>query len=161
MGQSPPINHGWPRMTEAELSVFSPEEQAVLRQAENDIIVPSKLQLEDLNTNCDIKPQYAKTYRVLRRDKRKTLEKMRAQLNAVQSSESDAFLLATMRIYDQVISHKLELMAAFFRRRWDDDIESWAGKEGSGLDRSGCILVVLGFLTFSSALAVTLLALAG
>jgi len=139
-------------MSEAELAAFSPEEQGFLRRAERDIIVPSKNQLEELNAGCQSKPQYAKTYRVLRRDKRTTLDSMNQE-------ETSPLHQAMMRMYDRVISYKLDRMATFFRRRWNDDIESWAGVEGGKLDKSGCVVLVAGFLLAGPLCVVMILAL--
>ena len=134
----------WPMLTTAELATFSSAEQDLLEAFEAQAIQTSKMELADLNTNCQIRPQYAKTYRVLRRDGTRTLLKMRGVLNeGPTNGMSDVFNLALLRIYDRVISRKLVFMAAHFRATWHEDIENWAGKEGSFIDRSGCLLQLI------------------
>lgn len=130
---------GWPTLNEEELSVFTVEERAFLEHAQLQLIEDSKKELDEINSTCTIRPQYAKTYRVLRRSKRETLEKMRCNISKSRPGTSQAFEEAMIRTFDRIISHKHSQMALFFKGKWGEDIENWAGKEGSFPDRAGCI----------------------
>lgn len=141
----------WPTLDEKELQAIPEREKAQFMAWAQEVIEGNKLQLEDLNRNCHSAPQYAKTYRVLRRDKRKTLDSLRSQINQKSAGLSDGFVLGVMTLYDRVISRKLDLMRDHFSRKWNSGIETWAGKEGNFLDRTGCLIVLGVLFTGSSA----------
>ena len=134
---------GWPRLDESVFAAMPEDEQAIIRRHEEEMIAASKLQLADICDNCHIKPQFAKTYRVLRRDRRKMLEKGRARLAQPDPELSDAFGGAMIRSTDAIVSYKLRLMASHFYARWGEPIEDWAGKEGSAIDKAGCCVFFL------------------
>jgi len=123
------------------LSALPEREQLLIRQHEEETIAVSKMQLADICDNCDIKPQFAKTYRALRRDLRDVLQKGRATLSQPHLEQSDGYGAALLRSTDAIISYKLELIAQHFSLRWGEPIENWAGKEGSAIDRAGCVVV--------------------
>jgi hypothetical protein len=133
---------GWPTLSEEELSVFSLEERAILEHEQLELIEGNKKQLEEINASCRIRPQYAKTYRVLRRGKRETLEEMRANLDKSNPGTSDAFNQAMIRSFDRIILYKHSQMALFFKATWGEDIENWSGKEGIFFDRAGCAILL-------------------
>jgi len=133
---------GWPTLSAEELAVLSSEERAILEQAQLELILDSKKQLEEIIGTCRIRPQFAKTYRVLRRSKRETLQKMRANLDRSNTGTSDAFNQAMVRNFDRIISYKHSQMALFFKATWGEDIENWSGKEGSFWDRAGCAILL-------------------
>lgn len=135
----------WPTLSEAELAIFSGEMRQYLENEQKHVIVANRMTLQDILENCKSRPQFAKTFRLLRRDKRRTLEKWRGDLNRTMDATGQALILATMQMYDRVISYKLGEMATFFHSRWGEDIEAWAGKELGLMDRIGCLL----FLVFS------------
>ncbi len=137
----------WPKFTAQELSMLSPEERAYVQKGEQELIQGNAMQLDDIESNCDDCAQFAKTYRVLRRDKRQTLEKLRADLNNQTPGASEPYRLLMLQLYDRVISYKLESMARFFQFKWNDDIETWAGKENGILDRGGCLLLIVAAAT--------------
>jgi hypothetical protein len=130
---------GWPRLSEQDLALFTDEARAFIRAREQELIRDSRQELDEIYSTCRIRPQYAKTYRVLRRSKRETLEKMRVNLRSWPMPEEAKSIL--LRVFEQVISYKHAQMAAFFRIKWGEDIENWAGKEGSALDRAGCLVM--------------------
>jgi hypothetical protein len=142
---------GWPRLDDRIVAALAEHEQLLIRQHEEELIAASKLQLADICNNCHTRPQFAKTYRVLRRDLRDTLEKARANLAKPSQQFSDAFGAAMINSTDAIVRHKLNLMAQHFLIRWGEPIENWAGKEGSALDRAGCsvLLVIAGSVSGS------------
>lgn len=152
-------NDGWPRLPTGLLSSLPEEEQLLIRQHEEETIAASKMQLADICDNCHIKPQFAKTYRVLRRDLRETLERGRARQTEPQPELSDGFGAALLRSTDAIISYKLQLMARHFYLRWGEPVENWAGKEGSAIDRAGCAVVLAVLGSSVSALCALLVAL--
>ncbi len=149
---------GWPRLDDNIVVALPEHEQVLLRRNEEETIAASKLQLADICNNCNICPQFAKTYRVLRQDLRDSLEKARANLAKPNSQFSDAFGAALINSTDVIVRYKLELMARFFRVRWGEPIENWAGQEGSAVDRAGCSILLLAAASFVGS-AVCLLAM--
>ena len=129
---------GWPRLPDDVVSALPEHEQILIRRHEEETIAASKMQLADICANCHIKPQFAKTFRVLRRDLRNTLNDARANLAQPNSGFSDAFGVALIRSTDEIVSHKLDLMGRHFFMRWGELVENWAGEEGSTLDGAGC-----------------------
>jgi hypothetical protein len=63
---------GWPRLADADLALCNDEERALVRGMEAHAIQGVFQGLSDLVLNCQNKFQYAKTYKVLRADLRKT-----------------------------------------------------------------------------------------
>jgi hypothetical protein len=133
---------GWPRLSPELTSSLPEHEQLLLRQHEEETIAANKMQLEDLLKNCNIQPQFAKTYRVLRRDLRQMLEKGRDRLRQPQPGVSDGFGMALVLSTDAIISYKLRCMEEHFWVRWGEPIERWAGPEGSAMDKAGCVVVI-------------------
>jgi hypothetical protein len=150
---------GWPRLTAELLSALPEHEQLLIRQHEEETIAVSKMQLADICENCHSKPQFAKTYRVLRRDLRDILQKVRARLSQPHPELSDGYAVALLRSTDAIISYKLELMAQHFYLTWGEPIENWAGREGSVIDRAGCVVVLTVIGSGVSALSALLFAL--
>ncbi len=150
---------GWPRLTAELLSALPEHEQLLIQQHEEETIAVSKMQLADVCDNCHIKPQFAKTYRVLRRDLRDMLHKLRASLSQPQPELSDGYGVALLRSTDAIISYKLQLMAQHFYLRWGEPIENWAGREGSAIDKAGCVVVLAVVGSGLSALCTLLFAL--
>lgn len=148
-----PPRDGWPRLSDEVLAALPEHEQLIIRQHEEETIAGSKMQLADICTNCHIKPQFAKTYRVLRRDLRAELEKSRAAMARPNQRFSDAFGMAMIRSTDAIVSYKLSRMAGHFQMSWGEPIENWAGKEGSAMDKAGCVvaIVMLSFAAGSTA----------
>ena len=134
---------GWPRLPDDLLAALPEHERALVRQHEEATIAGSRMQLDDICSNCHVRPQFAKTYRALRRDLRESLQKARAQAAQPHLMFSDAYLGAIIRSTDAIVSHKLDLMAQHVFLRWGEPIETWAGEEGSTLDRAGCSLLFL------------------
>jgi len=132
----------WPRLPDDFLAPLSEQERALIRRHEDELIAGNLLQLQDLFRNCNVKPQFAKTYRVLRRDMRETLEKMRLASFKPHPAYSDLYLAALLRTTDRILSYKLIEMDYWFHRRWGEPIENWAGQEGDAFDRSGCVLLI-------------------
>lgn len=133
----------WPRLADHLVAAMPANEQMLIRQHEEETIAASKMQLADVCNNCHVKPQFAKTYRVLRRDLRQMLDRSRRQAAQPTFEFSDAFQAALIRSTDEIVSHKLRLMANHFYVRWGESIENWAGKEGSAIDKSGCCVFLL------------------
>ena len=150
---------GWPRLTPKLLSALPEHEQLLIRQHEEETIAGSKMQLAVICDNCHFKLQFTKTYRVLRRDLRHTLQKLRATLNQAPPELSDGYVVALLRSTDAIVSYKLQLMARHFYLRWGEPLENWAGKEGSALDKSGCLVVLAVIDSGLSALCAMLFAL--
>src|SRR5690606_29129543 len=110
--------------------------------------------LTDIILNCHSKYQFAKTYKVLRADLRKTL----AQSGNPNASEQ--FNRAMKAAFQRIGDHKLREMAMWFLLHFADDhdrrqvekgemfrpeaaIEMYAGKEGAG-GCAGMVLLSLG-----------------
>ena len=138
-----PKTDGWPRLSDDLVAALPEHEQALIRQHEEETIAGSKMQLADICENCHIKPQFAKTYRVLRRDLRQTQQQARARMARPHPTFLDAFGGALIRSTDAIVSYKLQLMANHFLLRWGEPIENWAGEEGSAIDRTGCCVFLL------------------
>ena len=153
------LHDGWPRLPSDLLIGLSETERATIRQHEEETIAGNKMQLADICENCHIKPQFAKTYRVLRRDLREMLAQLRAKLNLPASDSSDGYGIALLRSTDEIISHKLRLMAQHFHIRWGEPIENWAGKEGSAIDKSGCVILLAGIGSILSVLCILIITL--
>jgi hypothetical protein len=134
---------GWPRLGDSIVGALLDHEKLLFRQHEEETIAASKLQLADICNNCHRCSQFAKTYRVLRRDLRETLEKARANLAKPSQQFSDVYGASLLNSTDAIVRHKLALMARHFYFRWGEPIENWAGKEGSALDRAGCSVLLL------------------
>ena len=149
---------GWPRLPDEVVSGLLEHEQLLIRQHEEETIAASKMQLADICENCHIKPQFAKTYRVLRRDLREMLEQGRARLSQPHPELTDAFCMAMLRSTEAIIKEKLLRMGRRFQLNWDESIENWAGKEGSALDKSGCLVVLAVIGSALSGLCALLLA---
>jgi hypothetical protein len=142
----------WPRLPDEMVSALPEHEQLLIRQHEEETIAASKMQLSDICLNCRVKPQFAKTYRVLRRDLGTTLDAMRAQIAQPNSDISDAYGVALIRSTDAIVSHKLDLMRRQFFVRWGESVRNWAGEEGGKLDKSGCCIL---FLLFGAGIGFT------
>ena len=133
----------WPRLSGEIIDALSAPEQEFVRQHEEELIAGNKLAVDDIIYNCHMKPQFAKTYRVLRRDKRQLLDKIRAGLAQPHSKFSDTCGMAMLRSTDAILSYKLSLMENHFWIRWNESIENWAGEEGGFHDRAGCLVFIV------------------
>lgn len=133
---------GWPRLPPDLLCALPVREQVMIRQHEEETIAASRMQLDDICDNCHSKPQFAKTYRVLRRDLRDTLQRLRVASSHPHPDLSDACMAAVLRSSDAILSYKLQLMAIHFFQRWGEPIDVWAGEEGSAIDRAGCVVAI-------------------
>ena len=133
---------GWPRLSEELVNALPMEERSLIRQHEDEMIAANAMAVDDIIENCHVKPQFAKTYRVLRRDKRETLEKLRSGLAQPHAEYSDAYRMALLRSADAILDYKLSLMSQHFFLRWGEPVENWAGTEGSVFDRGGCLVVL-------------------
>jgi hypothetical protein len=130
-------------MSDEELQALDESTKERLLAIQEELIQLNSIQLNDLIRNCNIRPQFAKTYRVLRRDRRDTLAKLRSIANnASPNSFEERVTWGQLGIYDNVISYKLERIASHFSSTWGEDIEEWAGPEGSLADRSGCLVLL-------------------
>ena len=125
----------WPTLSEAELSIFTADLRKFLIEEQHHVIIGNRMALEDILQNCDSRPQFAKTFALLRQDLRRQLKKYRSDLSSTSDPMGQVFMLANIRMCDRVISHKLELMRAFFFNKWGENIEDWAGEEHGLLDR--------------------------
>ncbi|MCR9296251.1 MAG: hypothetical protein NXI32_26360 [bacterium] len=133
----------WPRMPDEQIQVLTEAEQTLLRLHEEEMIAGNAKELNDLITNCRSKLQFAKTYRVLRRDKRNLLAKLR-QKQDVDLINGFTYYDALIRSTDRILSFKLERMSAYFKYCWGEPIDAWAGEEHSAIDQVGCMIWFLG-----------------
>lgn len=151
------ITNSWPTFSDDELSGLSPEVRTFVEADRRQMIQVTTDQLNEINLGCRSKPQYAKTYRALRRDQRASIEKMRAkheslvrQIEAARANGSltpedepaVAMMGATLRMNERILSSKLTAMESHFLATWGERIENWSGKEGDAIDKSGCLVFV-------------------
>src|SRR5437660_707210 len=80
-----PMDCPWPDIFNSRLARLSPESQERAQLDRIGLINTSVAQLNEINLGCRNKPQYAKTYGALRRDKREMVEKMRAKCKTVEA----------------------------------------------------------------------------
>ena len=133
---------GWPRLNQNYIDSMSPMEQALFRQSEEETIAGSKLQLADLCDNCHIRPQYAKTYLIYKKELEKLLHELRAQMDNPNKEISDLALGALISSTDAIVNRKIQLAALHFSTRWGEPIENWLPK---GL---GCLVGIFLLFTF-------------
>ena len=82
---------GWPRLTPELVASLPEHEQLLIREHEEETIAVSKAQLAEICSDCHIRPQFAKTYRVLRRDLRDMLENVFTQMIVKKYGTADNF----------------------------------------------------------------------
>lgn len=152
-------NEAWPRLPESIINALPEHERELIRQHVEEMIVGNSLQTDDLVRHCNNKFQFAKTYRVLRRDKRNTLDMMRKKMAKPNPAYSDSYGVAMMRSIDDILDYKLERIARYFEVRWGESIENYAGKEGAVIDRVGCCVAFVALISamLASAAAVAFL----
>lgn len=130
----------WPTLSEAKLSSLIQEERDLIQSSQAELVNGTTAQLNEINLGCTSKPQYAKTYRTLRRDKRQMLDAWRAKSAA---AGSPPMMQLMIEMHDHIFDKKLMLMKLHFQCIWREDIDVWAGEEGGTLDKSGCLIVVI------------------
>jgi hypothetical protein len=129
----------WPRLPVEVLSRVIPEERSLIEMEQEDLIRKSQLQVNQINFEMPRfgKGPYGKQYRLLKQDAAKLLRQIESTLAGKVSQELKR---AFVRMYDQILSHKLQVMAKFFREHWNDDIKNW--EHWSGIGKMGCLIVL-------------------
>lgn len=143
----------WPRVSDSDLQGCNAEEVEELREFEQEMINKELAALTDIILNCNNGFQFAKTYKVLWADLRKTLA------FPGSSSVPKHKRQALKRMFDCCIRYKLNQMKWWFEfnfaassdlrqvkaGKFANAIDIYAGKEG--IKSSGCATAVLFFIT--------------
>ncbi len=146
----------WPQLPDDLLRTLSEDECVSIRAHEEEMIAGNAMALDDILMNCTNKMQFAKTYRVLRRDKREMLAKLRAKTQTPDQNVSDVYMMAMTRSTDEILAYKLRRLASHFQNVWSEPIENWAGAEGASVDRAGCMLWLMIFGASVASVAYTI-----
>jgi hypothetical protein len=131
---TPKAEFDWPRLSEEALSGLTPEEKQTVRDLERKGIVGESMATQDIVMNCQNKFQFAKTYRVLRNDRDKTL----AQIRSAISSHRREVVDAVAKAYEQIIDFKLGVLSDHFAAKWGQPIANYGW--------NGCAVIVSCFL---------------
>jgi len=108
---------------------FTAEETEFLQEFESRVTRGEQRQYLDLVRNCTNKFQFAKTYRVYRKDLEKTEAMMRERIARGDLGPGIAPAVAEemIRIGRDAVSGKLETCESYFIMKWGEPITNYAG----------------------------------
>lgn len=121
---------------------FTPEQQQFLEQFRRTAFEGENAQCMDLILNCHNKFQFAKTYRVYRRDLARTNQQIRDRISRGDLGPGVTTEVAEemIRIGTQAVQEKMKRCADHFLHTWGEPITNYAG---TGTGRAGVILAIV------------------
>lgn len=125
---------------------FTLKEKATLRRFEKQMRDGELAQFLDLDQNCDISYQYAKTYTVYVNDWKKTKAQMEAAIDNNTIPDRPEVARELINIGDKIISEKLKLVEQGFRRKFNESIFNYIKEDGTTNSNSGCIAVIIAII---------------
>jgi len=136
---------------------FTPEQQQFLEQFRRTAFEAENAQCMDLILNCHNKFQFAKTYRVYRRDLARANEQIRDRVSRGDLGPGVTPEVAEemIRIGTQAVEEKMKRCADHFLHTWGEPITNYAGAG------TGCAGVILAIVAIAAIVVVVLLWLVG
>ncbi|MFA7170860.1 MAG: hypothetical protein WC180_02615 [Candidatus Paceibacterota bacterium] len=126
-----------------EMQTLSDAELECLKNYERQAREMEDLQIIDLDRNCNVSFQYAKTYSVYVRDWEKTKDRMVEQLEtgALPPDTGAEFYKKMIEIGDKIIEDKLKKVQVNFENKFGESIFNYLGEDGKA--KGSPILLIL------------------
>jgi len=122
-------------------SKLTKKEIGALKKIEKDMRKAEMQQFYDLDTNCNISFQYAKTYTVYKKDWLKTRKTMEERIESGDTADRPELAQEMVNIYDRIIEEKLKKAERGFENKFGELIFNYINQDGTTKGCSGALLI--------------------
>lgn len=118
-----------------DTSKLTKEEEVSLKNWIAHVATAEMAQVQDLMANCNNAFQFAKTYKVYKKDWENTKRQMeeKAKSGVLPPGVSANLNQATLDASDEIMQRKFNLVSEGFQMKFNEPIDNYLGSQGKGL----------------------------